>query len=425
VVTSQHERVVYKGLHDRKVAGAYFAGLELVDKAMLVAQENRGIVFDSDKPFEFLGRFHVTINLYRAISQQDNNLDWLFRGSIRLDVLRFHNLVPYVQAGGDVLGQEQWNFVPKVETGVRMHWKNFEFTPFVQWGHTEEWLRIYQNVADGPYVPKTIHFESRSYLYAGGRLEFLLDRESIATRNTGAPWQVFPEVHGQGDYGLYLGSQYNSSDGGFNLNLDLVRWQQLSLFANLGMHAESTPETFGPENVLYSVDYGFRYDWPQVFLEGFARNAARVHVTGGYGAESPNQAGMRVGTQGIRLGHYEDGISFEGPGRFHWVNKFNAQVGLGHFFNTARWPANWNLATEGRWDIFRLRRKIVYVQGGLDWLTATKGSTDVVNYCAEPGLRFHGVMDLAVFYRFQHKENVIIFRGPTENQSLLGIRVIF
>ena len=415
----QGEGRLVVSLHNRTIADTYYAGLEFVDKAMLVAQEDRGIIFDPARPFEFLGRFHVALNLNRVIARQDTNLDWLFIGRVRLDVLRFQNLIPYVEAGGEVLGQEKWDFTPKVETGVRFHWNNVEFTPFVQWGHTQEWLRIFHG-------NKAIHFESRSYLYAGGRLEFLLDRESIANRATGAEWQFFPEVHGQADYGVYASSQYNLAAGGVNLNLDLVRWQHLSLFSNLLMHLDSSTKTFGPDKMLLSVDYGLRYDWPKIFFEGFGRNAARLDAYQFHdGGESPNLAGARLGTQGIRLGHYDEGISFTGPDQFQWLHKFNAQVSLAHYFNSINWPCTWNVAAQARWDILRWGRKIPYVQGGLEWMDAHRGSRDAMEYYVEPGLRFHGVMDLAVFYRWQHRETIFTFRGPMENQNLFGIRVLF
>jgi hypothetical protein len=409
-------------LHNRTVADTYYAGLEFVDKAMLVAQENHGIVFDPARPFEFLGRFHVAVNLNRVIARQDINLDWLFIGRVRLDLLRFHNLIPYVEAGGEVLGQEQWNFVPKVETGIRVHFRNVLFTPFVQWGHTEEWLRSY-------YGDKSIHFDSRSYLYTGGRLEFLLDKESLANSASDAEWQFFPAAHGQADYGVYAGSQYNQAAGGVNLNMDLVRWQHLNLFSNLMMHMDSAPNTFGPDKMLLAVDYGLRYDWSKIFLEAFGRSAARLDAfTHHDGGESPNLAGARVGTQGMRLGHWDDGISFDKEVSFQWLNKFNAQVSLAHYFNSIRWPATWNISAQGRWDILRFGRSgrmIPYVWAGIDWMDAHQGSRDVTEGFVEPGLRFHGVMDLAVFYRFQHRETIFSFRGPTENQNLFGIRVLF
>jgi len=304
---------------------------------------------------------------------------------------------------------------------VRFHWPLVEFTPFVQWGHTEEWLRYF-------YGGDVIKFESRSYLYAGGRLEFLLDREAIARRASFAdrPWQFFSEVHGQGEYGLYLGSRYNLGAGGLNLNLDLVRWQHLNLFSNLMMHMDSAPHGLNPDKVLLAVDYGLRYDWPKIFLEAFGRSAARLDADKFHdGGESPNLAGARLGTQGIRLGHYDDGIDFKSPERFQWLNKFNAAVSLGHYFNSINWPATWNVAAQARWDILRRGRMIPFVQGGLDFADAHRSSRDVVEYYVQPGVRFHGVMDLALYYRFQHRETIFTFRGPIENQNLLGIQVLF
>jgi hypothetical protein len=58
-------------------------------------------------------------------------------------------------------------------------------------------------------------------------------------------------------------------------------------------------------------------------------------------------------------------------------------------------------------------------------MDASKGSSDVVEYSVEPGLRFHGVMDLAIFYRFQHQETIFTFQGPVENQNLFGVRALF
>jgi hypothetical protein len=306
-----------------------------------------------------------------------------------------------------------------VETGVRVRWKNVEFTPFVQWGHTQEWLRIF-------YGDKSIHFESRSYLYAGGRLEFLLDRDHPGNRGSGAEWQFFPEVHGQAFYGLYAGSRHNLGAAGLNLNLDLVRWRRLSLFSNLGQYMDSYVDTLGPEKMLLFVDCGLRYDWPKIFLEGFGRFAARLDAFEYHdGGESPNMAGARLGTQGMRLGHYNDGINFKAPEQFQWLHKVNAQVSLAHYFNAIRWPATWNLGAQARWDILRWRFIVPYVQGGLEWLAAHQGSRDVVEYYVEPGLRLHGVMDLAVFYRFQHRETIFTFQGPLENQNLIGLRAYF
>ena len=411
-------------LESRTVATTYFAGLEFVDKALLVGQEDRGIVFDPDRPFEFLGRFHVAVNLNRVIVREDTRLNWLFTGRVRLDLLRFHNLVPYVEAGGEVLGQGRWDFIPKVEAGVRIRGKNLEFTPLVQWGHTQEWLRAFV----GEEQVSNIRFESRSYLFAGGRLVFLLDQESLARQSANAGREevlFFPEVHGQAFYGLNVGSRYNLGAGGLALNLDILRWRGLSLFANPRMRMDSISENLSPDKITCAVDYGLRYDRPKWFLEGFVRHATRLDVYEFHvGVEGPNLAGGRVGTRGMRLGHYDDGISFTGP-EFQWLHNFNGQVSLAHYFDTFRWPCTWNVAAQGRWDLLRWRRLVPYVEGGVEWLDAHRGLRDAVEYYVEPGLRFHGVFDLAVFARWHHRETIFSFRGPAEDQKFVGVRALF
>jgi hypothetical protein len=34
-------------------------------------------------------------------------------------------------------------------------------------------------------------------------------------------------------------------------------------------------------------------------------------------------------------------------------------------------------------------------------------------------------MDMAFFYRWQHRETIHTFRGPTEGQNFVGVRVLF
>ena len=124
------------------------------------------------------------------------------------------------------------------------------------------------------------------------------------------------------------------------------------------------------------------------------------------------------------LGHYDDDISFTGP-RFQWLNKFNAQASFSHYYDNQEWPFLWNLETKARWDVLRWRFVVPYLQGGVEWLAAYRGVGDAVEYYVEPGLRLHGTMDLAFFYRFQHQETLFSFRGPTENMNFVGVRALF
>lgn len=401
---------------DRTVADTFHAGLEFIDKAMLVGQKDRGINFE-DRLFELLGRWHVAVSLNRVISKEFSNLDWLFTGRVRFDILRYCNLIPYLEAGGEVLGMRRWAATPVVEGGVRFHGTNLDFIPFIQWGRTQEWPR---QPSGQEYLA------SHSYLFGGGRLEFLLDRENQSSGRTEGRLQLFPEVHGLAEYSLFLGSRYHLSFGSVRLHFDVLRWQSITLFTNPGFTMDSHVTNFGPDKLWYQLDSGLRYSSQRYFLEGFVLNERRLdaYVFRGLN-ETAQRAGGRVGTRGMLLGHYDDDINFEGLKGFRWLNKLNAQAGLSHYFETQDWPYFWNMAAQARWDVLRWRFMVPYLQGGMEWRSASRDAKDAFEYFLEPGVRCKGVMDLALFYRFQHQETIQSSRGPSENQNLIGLRVLF
>ena len=96
---------------------------------------------------------------------------------------------------------------------------------------------------------------------------------------------------------------------------------------------------------------------------------------------------------GMKPGHYNDGISFAGPGTFGWLNKWNAQASVGHYFNNRDWQYLWDLAARVRWDPFRWHFVVPYIQGDVNWLSGGGSTGDATEYAMEPGLRFHGILE--------------------------------
>ena len=402
--------------YDRTIADIFYVGLEFIDKAMLVGQKDRGINFENQL-FEFLGRWHVALSLNRVMSEENSDQNWLGTGQVRLDILRYCNLIPYLEAGGEVLGMRKWAVTPVVEGGVRFHGSNMDFIPFIQWGHTQEWPRQFSG---------QVYLASHSYLFGGGRLEFLLDKETQSPDLTIGKLQLLPEVHGLAEYSLFLGSRYHLGFGSVQLHFDLLRWQALTLFANPGFTMDSHQTNFGPDKLWYQLDYGLRYSSQGYFLEGFVLDERRIDAfTFRDLNETAQRAGGRLGTRGMLLGHYDDGISFKGPQTFQWLNQWNAEASLSHYFATQDWPYLWNTAAQARWDVLRWHFMVPYVHSGLEWRSANQGAKDAFEYFVEPGVRCKGVLDLALFYRFQHQESIRSSRGPSENQNLIGIRVLF
>jgi hypothetical protein len=127
----------------------------------------------------------------------------------------------------------------------------------------------------------------------------------------------------------------------------------------------------------------------------------------------------------MKPGHFNDGINFDGPQKFQWLNNLNAQASVGHFFRNTDWEYNWEVSTQVRWDALRWRFLIPYLQAELTWLAGAPHTGDSLEYGFEPGVRLHGALDLAIYYRFQSRDNVLYFGGPPQKQSLFGIRVMF
>lgn len=404
----------------RTQANTYSLGLEFINKAMLVGQTDRGITFDRAKSLEFLGRWHVALHLNRIFYRDYNDLNWLCEGRVRLDVLRYWLFIPYLEAGGEILGRrDRWNLIPMVEGGVRFHGDRVEIIPFLRWGRTEEWLR--QNDA-----LESTKFVSHSYLLGGGRLEFLFDKEHPPLPPAADKMQFFREVHGQAGYGLYPSSRYHRGFGNVELDIDLIGWKSLVLYTNLGMDCDTTRIDLSLDILRLWLEYGIRYSRSELFLECFVSHARRMEMAEFRGLrESANQVGGRVGSRGMLLGHYDDGITFGGPDRFEWLNKFNAQLSLAYNFDTHEWPFTWDLAAKARWDVLRWKFVVPYFQGGVGWLAPGWNGKDALGYYIEQGLRLHGVLDLTMFYRFQHRETIWSFRGPRGNFSSIGIRVLF
>jgi hypothetical protein len=410
------ERGGLEGDYDRTIADTFYVGLEFIDKAMLVGQKDRGINFEN-RPFEFLGKWHVALSLNRVVFKEYSNLEWLFTGKVRFDILRYCNLVPYLEAGVEVLGMGRWAATPVVEGGVRFHAANMDFIPFIQWGRTQEWPR---QPSGKDYLV------SHSYLFGGGRLEFLLDRENQSLGFKGEKLQFFPEVHGLAEYSLYLGSRYHLGFGSVRLNLDVLRCRSLTLFANPGFTIDSHVTNLGPDKLWYQLDYGLRYSFQRYFLEGFVLNEKRFDSFVFRSLnETAQRAGGRIGTRGMLLGHYDDGISFETPKEFQWLNKLNAAASLSHYFDTQDWPYFWNISAQARWDVLAWQLMVPYLQGGMECRVARRDAKDAFEYYLEPGIRCKGIMDLALFYRFQYQPAIRSFRGPGEVQNLIGIRALF
>jgi hypothetical protein len=286
--------------------------------------------------------------------------------------------------------------------------------PFIQWGRNQE---VYKDI----YTRRV----SRDYLYAGLRAECLLDTSSTREKFREG-WQFLPEIHGSAHYITYLRSRYFGWGGDIDLDFEVLRWYPFTIFFYTDLYFNTKKGDFGPDKVTYDLQYGLTYTREPYFIEGFVEQSKRLDTNRFRGlAERTHLAGLRLGTQAMKPGHYNDGISFSGPHYFQWLHNFNAQASASHYFQNRDWKYLWNLGIQVFWDIFRWYFLVPYLQGEISWLAGGGRTDDALEYAVETGFRLHGVLDVNFYYRFQHQENGLFFRGPGENQSYIGIRALF
>lgn len=405
---------------DRSRANLYSAGLEFLTKNMRLGMKDRGINFDSSQTFEFLNRWAAGVWVSKAFVKDRINLNWIVQAQARWDIFRYRKLVPYVQVSGELLAGPETRCVPGMELGTRLHLGRFNLTPFFQWARDQESL-ILQN------SPEKFDFISKNYLLGGARLETLLDARTFGVSPDLQGFQLFPEIHGQANYAAFLNNPRFKGHGDIQLDLEALRWYFWTVFLYTDLNFDTRKEDLKPDKVDYWLQYGLTYScWQKYFVEGFVKNDRRLDSNIFRGTmERSNLAGLRAGTKGMKPGHYNDGISFSGPATFDLINNWNAQANFGHFFNNRDWQYLWDLGAKVRWDPIRWYFIVPYIQGEVNWQAGGGSTKDATEYAVEPGLRLHGVLDLAIYYRYQHRENVLFFRGPSANENLVGIKAMF
>jgi len=404
----------------RSAGSLYTVTLEFLTKSMRLGMKDRGINFDSNQPFEWLGRLHYAALVGKVVSQSRGfELDWLLRGQVRCDLFRYYRLIPYLELGGELTFGPSCRVSPWLEGGARYHLRrHLDLTPFFRWGRSQE---IVNDYTQDPPVRRL----ARNYLYGGLRLEYLLDQDSRGETLSGN-LQLLPEIHGKASYFGYLQSRFFGWGGYIDVDLEVLRYNPWTLFFYTGLIFDTRKEDLAPTQAFYRLQYGLTYTRGPFFMEGFVDHTKRLDVHGPYNVwERANLAGLRAGTRGMKPGHANDGISFDGPGTLKWLNNWNAQAGVGHYFQNRDWQYLWKVSAQVRWDPLRWRFVVPYVQGEVSWLAGGGRTPDAVEGAAEAGVRLHGPADLIFYYRFQHRENARYFRSPSDNQSLVGVKTWF
>ena len=229
---------------------------------MRLGMEDRGINFDSPEAFEFLGRWGGGLWASYLYVRDRINVAWLLKGQARYDIFRYRIVVPYVEVTGELLVGPVTRAVPSAEFGARLHFSRFDLTPFFKWSRDQESL-IWQ------VDPVKSYLIAKNSLYGGVRLETLLDAQTFGALPSGPGLQVLPEIHGQADYALYLGSSFSQGHGNIEVDLEALRWHSWTAFFYTDMNFNSRIQDFKPDKINYWLQYGLTYDLVNSFCGRF------------------------------------------------------------------------------------------------------------------------------------------------------------
>ncbi len=376
-------------------------------KGMRLGYKNEGIDFDSQKEFEFLNKFNGMASLSAVTTSGNGRYYAISEGGIRYDILRYRNGIPYLLTNLSATFDSNLKPNLTVESGVRFHLKNFDLTPFIEYGHQYDLERWEGSVAN--------------LFFTGLRLETHGD-ELVPTFRRNSPF--LPELHVGGHYAKILGSDEFGWDSDVAFNLDLYRRDRLTAFLNTGLAINTSTKNQKPYYLGYSLEPGLAIDFDKnvldLFFRHWSRHDGKAHdgITEGY-----KLIGTRFQSRGMKLGYANEGIDFDSERNFEFLKKVDWKVSAGGYANTANYDYDWEAEAGARWDILRHKRKIPYLLANLRLLQGPNTDGD---YTMEAGVRFCGKKgDASLFTQYRYRENASRFGGYEAKQTIMGVRFEF
>jgi hypothetical protein len=209
----------------------------------------------------------------------------------------------------------------------------------------------------------------------------------------------------------------------FNIDIDLVKINNISVFVNNGLRHDSTGQG------------GLFPRFMEVYAEGgiaYRFNGADILVEPNYRydrLDDGNQfrgyrqrfetAGLRLRNLKMKTGYLNDGISFQDHG-FQWLNKSGWQISVDKIIRDRNYPYDWDLSVKGQWDIFRKYLFIPYVAVQARYL---RGEESVWECSADTGFRLYDYPQVEIFNEYVYRTESDPDNGLVRHQSMVGLRI--
>ena len=391
----------------------YGTGIRFESNGIRPGHKDNGIAFKRSDAFSFLNNFNCMLSVVYCLSNGYNKrfiYDLFVIGLLRYDIVRLYNFVPYIEGSFRAITDEDYSRVRydrAIEGGIRINYHNIDITPYFAYAYKND-VEIYNDPGMDYYV-------------AGLRVESVLC-DYYNPENSGKDSHpVLPEIHFLGQYAKYIVNKYMNVNHKFNIDIDLLKFDNFSVFVNNSLRHDSAGQGgLFPRFMEVYAEGGiaYRFNGADILVEPNYRydRLDDGNQFRGYRQRSET-AGLRLRNLKMRTGYVNDGISFKDHG-FEWLNKFGWQISGNKIIRDRYYPYDWDLSVKGQWDIFRKNLFIPYLAVQTRYL---RGDESVWEYSAVTGARVYDSPQVEFFHEYVYRTESDPDNGLVRHQSMFGL----
>lgn len=388
-------------------------GLEIQSRNMRINQVNSGIDFSSAEDWEFLSAFGYHLYLSRILSSRLLDFDNLGKANIRWDVLRYRNMVPYLQGGVSVFQGPGWNGHYSVELGSRFSLSSVSVSPFLQWQYAQE-------------IDEWPEMKGHSYM-AGIRWHTLAQGES--RNHVNKKYDFFNTMHFEGFYSRILNSENFHYQANMKIDTEIFRSEDWRTILTTRVNNLTPNDEFRPRYTRFFIEPRLGKESEGRYYELFFRHFSRYCVNVDEdefsvedGVIHSGLLGIAVGTQGARTGYKNYGIDFESYSKREFLNNYHWHFAGGGYVYDKNYDYYALLESYARWDIFRYKRVVPYLA---KIMNIHLGRDSDSEHFLEAGTRMalKSGLNISYFMQYQHNNHAVRFNDDYKSGFLMtGLR---
>mgnify|MGYP000917356804 FL=1 len=413
--------LISRGDSERYQFRWYGYGIKWESRGMRLGEKNPGPVPGTPSGFLLLNRLSYLAAAETNWAVVEFKYDYLLRGALRYDIFQWYRTIPYAEVSAFGIVDGSLRVDRSAEAGLRIRFSRADITPFYRYSLVHD-TDTYRGTTAALSL-FGLRLETPFGLPEEQPSEVKIVREGPVGDESGR-WKS-PELHFSGSYAKYLADDYLNVETDILFVLDLIKWDDLTLFSENKLLHNSRKENFGlyPRYLQFGAESGLAwwFSHPGIYLEGFHRYVRKDE--GNYDlAPQPeyHAAALRLRSRGMKTGLADSNIAFPSGDGVACLNSLSYSLSLGKNLHRRNHPYPWSAEARLRWDITRIGIMIPYLLPGMD---LSWGVGHLWESHAEGGVRFHSAADFTLFYCHRYRSEAEPDWGYGKTHHLVGLRV--